>query len=1052
MKKLLSLILCVILIMPLIFIPAEAESRLTASLEGVTDGDKAYFNLTVENGGSSDETIYIYMASYSDSKTVGSARKVPLEVKAGERFVKTYEWPLGAGGTRIFVWDKKNKPICKSFSSDECKVIYNEEAKKLPIGTADAWAAAVPEADKGFVPANVFDGNLSTYWTASDVSENTPQSVTAYLGDIYTVSRVGLAFGKGNERNYVFSVSASVDGEDFVDIIPKTVSEKVNSVQYFDTARYNARYIRINMLGRTDVESGWVQLCEAEVYAAKGDIYGETVADDAFDSLDGWDINAMSEMTYTDYEPTLGTRLYAEAENNKLHLYDDADRSGKTEGENITPESVSASQVPEAQNKPENVLDGSLDTKWTAKDVTDENPAELVLKLDRMYYLTKAALAFGIGNERVYTYSVALSEDGKNFETVVQKKTSDKTLEPQEIKFNQKKAQYVKFTFYKRADSKDNGWLQVTQAEVTGTESGIDGAGGVIAQKRFYPPQNRSDYEIDFKISVENNTYFSGFSLTDGQVSGGSDLSHYAALQLRFDNSGNKVKVNYIKSNYFNEGTPRPLFESEFKKGVDWDVTVKVSPGKRRAEITIDDGTTRETKTLFYAYNDDELTRPSRWTGLEANTFVFNTGAGAKCAMKVSDFTITETETERKNDRGTNAVVRLEAVRLSGDLSGNAYFGRFVTHNGADGKVEVTAERDPALTRFVEREGLIGCGVSLEAVTEPGYFLVVENGTVMLRKLQNNGAFLANATFMRENAENLGYYTGTTVAYRSYVKQNDCLYDSSEVHRTGTLKMGSIDKPSNMEFYLRSEAVNYVADNFYGNRIGSQWWTNFPWKSNNPVNDSYNYSALITKNNVIVEKGELFLKATKIGGNDWAKDMSGETGIQYNKWGKTWEKWKGYVGVVSIQNKVFNRQCYVEGSFKQPDSPVGYWNAFWLTGRDSWPPEIDIFEFLSSRYGHSKWNTGLHGQNDKNNVGTTGSGVDLTNGYHTFALDWGYDYMKFYVDGKKFYSVQKNDTVNFQKNVRLILNTGIGGWEAEPDGSMVWDDGMRCRYIRSFQY
>ncbi len=45
-----------------------------------------------------------------------------------------------------------------------------------------------------------------------------------------------------------------------------------------------------------------------------------------------------------------------------------------------------------------------------------------------------------------------------------------------------------------------------------------------------------------------------------------------------------------------------------------------------------------------------------------------------------------------------------------------------------------------------------------------------------------------------------------------------------------------------------------------------------------------------------------------------------------------------------------------------------------------------------------------------------------------------------------------NDTIDFQKNMRLIINTGVGGWEAEPDNSMVWDDGLRAKWVRSFQY
>ena len=68
-------------------------------------------------------------------------------------------------------------------------------------------------------------------------------------------------------------------------------------------------------------------------------------------------------------------------------------------------------------------------------------------------------------------------------------------------------------------------------------------------------------------------------------------------------------------------------------------------------------------------------------------------------------------------------------------------------------------------------------------------------------------------------------------------------------------------------------------------------------------------------------------------------------------------------------------------------------------------------------------------------------------------MDWGYDYIKFYLNGSLYASTQGSDTsLAFQKNMRLILNTGIGGWENEPDSTMVWDDGLRCQYIRSFQY
>ncbi len=334
---------------------------------------------------------------------------------------------------------------------------------------------------------------------------------------------------------------------------------------------------------------------------------------------------------------------------------------------------------------------------------------------------------------------------------------------------------------------------------------------------------------------------------------------------------------------------------------------------------------------------------------------------------------------------------------------------------------------------------------------------MAEGDAFYLKKLENNGSYFARASFIKEEAENVGYYGMTPYSYRTYLQkdnENKYLYDTTENKKTGDLKPWKMWDTAMGTFYVKNEGSEYVADNFYGTSINSQWWTNYPWKSNNPTNDSYNFSALITKNNVIVENGELLLKATKIASNAWPKDVSGETGITYNKWGKGYEKWKAYVGVVSIQNKVYNKNCFVEGSFKQPESPIGYWNALWFTGRDSWPPEIDIFETLSSVYGSKAWHTAIHGQNDQNNLFGKSSkdNIDVTTGYHTFSMDWGYDYIKFYIDGKLFQRTHNNETLNFQKNMRLIMNTGIGGWEAEPDDSTVWDDGLRCKYIRTFQY
>lgn len=1069
MKKVLACFLCIVLMASLITVPAYAND-ITATVTGTKTDKEATFVVDVFNSAAIEKNVKVYIANYNKEGALINAVSYNETVLPKVSTPLTYKADITQGEAKIFVWESGLRPASPTFSSDFCEDMGAENGTKIPVTGADVWASYTPEAANG--AAGVVDGNFETKWSVSGTSDENPESLTMYLGGDYIVSRVGVAFGEGNLREYVFSVSVSSDGENFSEVAAKSVSEKTKGLQQIEVVPTSARYVRLNVFGRTD-GGNWVQVTEFYAYGAP-DSYGKALMENAEDNLSSWQVSAMTEMTYTDYRPMLGTALYAENNGDGLLLFDNVGRDKDIMNDKLEIASLTASQTPEAANAPENVLDGKLNTIWTAKNVTNWTPATLTVDLGKVQNISSAGIGFDLGAERLYTFEIAVANTDSTwyYKTVVSRTTSAATDAVQYFDLDNVEGRYVRFRFYKRADANDNGWLRVSEIELYGSDEPIVGAGGILAQKKLTLPADRGDFEVSFDLTIpsqiegeESSAYYSGVSITDDYITGGADLGHYAAVQLRFDNSGDKVSVKHMTSNYFNEGGLVNLFANTFNKDEPINFRLLVSPDNRTVYVTVADSENSETQLLHFSYADNELTRNTSWTWLEANTLVFNTGAGAKNAMLINNLALHQVDRKSGELPGaepTNGIIRLEATRLSSyPTSSGDYYGRYIYHNGADKMLGVAADKNPAITRFVERRGLIGTGVSLEAVTMPGYYIVAAMGDAFyLKKYENTGEFLANATFYKEEAENVGYYTGATYTYRTYVdglasgttnKEQKYFYDTDNNHKNGDLKPWKMWEKAQATFYLRSEGTEYVSDNFYGSSIGSQWWTNYPWKSNNPTNDSYNHSGLITKNNVIVENGELLLKATKASG--WPTNSSGDTGIQYDKWGKSWERWKGYVGVVSIQNKVYNKQCYIEGSFKQPDSPVGYWNAFWLTGRDSWPPEIDIFETLSKSYGHYAWHTAIHGQNDQNNLfGKQTSGTNIATGYHTFALDWGYDYVKFYVDGKLFQRGQNHQTINFQKNMRLILNTGLGGWEAEPDDSMVWDDGLRCRYIRSFQY
>jgi Beta-glucanase/Beta-glucan synthetase len=50
-----------------------------------------------------------------------------------------------------------------------------------------------------------------------------------------------------------------------------------------------------------------------------------------------------------------------------------------------------------------------------------------------------------------------------------------------------------------------------------------------------------------------------------------------------------------------------------------------------------------------------------------------------------------------------------------------------------------------------------------------------------------------------------------------------------------------------------------------------------------------------------------------------------------------------------LTSKIFKQQYgYFEIRSKMPNS-TGTWPAFWLTGTQSWPPEIDIYEWYGGK-------------------------------------------------------------------------------------------------------
>ncbi|MCH5187742.1 MAG: carboxypeptidase regulatory-like domain-containing protein [Oscillospiraceae bacterium] len=1058
------------------------------------------------------------------------------------------------------------------------------EPEKIPLSEQNVWSTDRQD-DNGV--GNLFDGKTETYMAGRAI-QGKPVIVTAELDRVYELTELGIGFTTFQNRVYQFDAEASLDGEEYFPILLETNSDVNTDRPLSFKVDGSAKYVRVRVYGYGGNEEGWVRINHFSLGGTPDEDSRSTLMYDDFEGQSGrlpssrgdsrWYAYAIDEETYTDYTPKTGNDLYAEyadapeaaGMDTALHIHDNADRGGSagagavaafralsipggsadytvsfrlfipSDSENINWSGISLLSTPvtggadlsaaaavqlrlsEKDGRAEvNMLTSvqynegdpvgcfgnsfTLGRPWDVTMKVSPSKKQAYITIDdgtvsesriigynctdaervnnqtwantSVKYLAVNSGASGkadiyLDDLTVYCDLVGGVEVGGEKTVFLQDFETDRTLAAANV------TQHVVQANNNGNDSSIGPNLQTTIAE-SGTFGGHvmkltdnDGGNGLIVTVPLTVPDNGNKYTIKWRMRDFNPGNFSGFSLASGEPTGFDDGAHPFAFQLRYnlqdgnDGGGNGIQLYRYSATTMNGGS-YGLFAagggSRLAKNSEWNVAITVNPISKSLEFKLVGGGRNINVTTDFSSLAADGSVAENWDDRWPDTLVFHTGAGASADCIIDDIEVIDTGIRENPAADTvHGIVRLEAQW------GN---GKYITQNGYNTPT-AAADADPNRTRFIERNGLIGEGISFESLIYPGYYLVAyetaDSGNndvnhvyeLRLMEYEDTAQFRAHASFNKIKVSNTGDYSGATVNYSPVWDGSRLLcYTNTSNDPLRIMELSGNDYTRSALFYLRSEAVNYVSDNFKAATLNSQWWTNYPWKGNNPTNDSYNFTALIDRRNVIIEKGsdgkgELFLKATKINSNDWPTNTSGETGINYNgSYGKGWLRWAGRVGVVSSQ-KIYNRQSLIEGSFKQPDSPIGYWNAFWLAGRDSWPPEIDIFEFLSSSYGHTSWHTAIHGQNDKNNLfgKQTNSSKNLTTGYHTFTLDWGNNYVKFYIDGQQYAKGANNNTIDFQKNMRLILNTGIGGWEKEPDSTMIWDDGMRVKWIRSFQY
>ncbi|WP_394437142.1 ricin-type beta-trefoil lectin domain protein [Streptomyces sp. SGAir0957] len=220
-------------------------------------------------------------------------------------------------------------------------------------------------------------------------------------------------------------------------------------------------------------------------------------------------------------------------------------------------------------------------------------------------------------------------------------------------------------------------------------------------------------------------------------------------------------------------------------------------------------------------------------------------------------------------------------------------------------------------------------------------------------------------------------------------------------------------------------------DGAAGSAVNSSKWT--LETGDNVNNHERQYYTSGTNNAALDGQGHLVITAKK------------ENPANYQCWYGTCQ----YTSArLNTSGKFSAQYGHVEARMKIPRGQ-GMWPAFWMLGTDigsvGWPNsgEIDVMENVG--FEPSTVHGTIHGPGYSGSAGV-GAGYTLPGGqafadaFHTFAVDWAPNSIKWSVDGVVYQTRTPADvsgkTWAFNKPFFLILNLAVGGyWPGDPNSS-----------------
>lgn len=159
----------------------------------------------------------------------------------------------------IFDWNKTLRCVNIKTSGAYLDVYtgIKDTTESIPVGeiTYSDW-----NADE--IGENTVDGDLSTLWSA----QGTEHWIMYDFGENVNCSGFKIIWNKGDQRQEIYNVEVSQDGENFTKIID-TKAEGKSALTYEDNSfgqELEVRYVRINMFGNTKTD--WNGIIEIAFY------------------------------------------------------------------------------------------------------------------------------------------------------------------------------------------------------------------------------------------------------------------------------------------------------------------------------------------------------------------------------------------------------------------------------------------------------------------------------------------------------------------------------------------------------------------------------------------------------------------------------------------------------------------------------------------------------------------------------------------------------------------------------------------------------------------